>query len=64
MVIGAIHHLSLISTVQYIAPLLLEFIRPVCLPFVGDSKEMKDEAWLKLTGWGFLDGAKGNIYLI
>ena len=51
-------------TVKYIALVLLEFIRPVCLPFVGDSKEMKDEAWLKLTGWGFLDGAKGNIYLI
>ena len=33
------------------------FIRPVCLPFNGDHQEMTDEVWLKLTGWGFVDGA-------
>ena len=38
----------------------VEFIRPVCLPFGGDNKAMKAKLWLKLTGWGFLDGEEGN----
>ena len=37
-----------------------EFIRPVCLPFGGDNKEMEAKVWLKLTGWGFLDEEAGN----
>ena len=37
-----------------------EFIRPVCLPLEGDSNAMNDKAWLKLTGWGFLDAHESN----
>ena len=33
----------------------LDFIRPVCLPFMGDSNAMQNKATLKLTGWGLME---------
>ena len=59
--ISIIMILQPITSTKYL--IILDYIRPICLPLMGDSKlRNKNDQTMMLAGWGFTDKNKSKFF--